>query len=194
MIRSRIPLLLAGAAAAVLFAGPAAAQIGRGDAPVEITSRQGEYLQNQGRGVYTGDVVATQGDSRITTDKLTVICSKSAPAAGEEPVCEAMEQLVAEGRVYYTAPDVKIRGDRAQYDYTTDTITITGDVILSRGNEGVVRGTQVVYRVGEGRTIITAGAKRVTSIFTPASKRDTATTPPATTPAPAAPATAPRPN
>ena len=83
---------------------------------------------------------------------------------------------------------VKIRGDRAQYDYTTDTITITGDVILSRGNEGVVRGTQVVYRVGEGRTIITAGAKRVTSIFTPASKRDTATTPPATTPAPAAPA------
>lgn len=194
MIRSRIPLLLAGAAAAVLLAGPAAAQIGRGDAPVEITSTRGEYLQNQGRGVYTGDVVATQGDSRITTDKLTVICSKSAPAAGEEPVCEAMEQLVAEGRVYYTAPDVKIRGDRAQYDYTTDTITITGDVILSRGNEGVVRGTQVVYRVGEGRTIITAGTKRVTSIFTPASKRDTATTPPATTPAPAAPATAPRPN
>lgn len=194
MIRSRIPLLLAGAAAAVLLAGPAAAQIGRGDAPVEITSTRGEYLQNQGRGVYTGDVVATQGDSRITTDKLTVICSKSTPAAGEEPVCEAMEQLVAEGRVYYTAPDVKIRGDRAQYDYTADTITITGDVILSRGNEGVVRGTQVVYRVGEGRTIITAGAKRVTSIFTPASKRDTATTPPGTTPAPAAPATAPRPN
>ena len=194
MIRSRIPLLLSSAAAAVLLAGPAAAQIGRGDAPVEITSKQGEYLQNQGRGVYTGDVVATQGESRITTDKLTVICSKSAPAAGEEPVCEAMEELIAEGRVYYTAPDVKIRGDRAEYDYPSDTITITGDVILSRGNEGVVRGTQVVYKVGEGRTVITAGTKRVTSIFTPASKRDTATTPPATTPAPAAPATAPRPN
>lgn len=187
MIRSRLTLFLTGVAAATLFAGPAAAQIGRGDAPVEITSKQGEYLQNQGRGVYTGDVVATQGESRITTDKLTVICSKSVAAAGEEPVCEAMEELIAEGRVYYTAPDVKIRGDRAQYDYPSDTITITGDVILSRGNEGVVRGTQVIYKVSEGRTVITAGTRRVTSIFTPASKRDTATTP-----APAA--TAPRPN
>ncbi len=188
MIWSRLPLLISGAAAAMLLAGPAIAQIGRGDAPVEITSKQGEYLQNEGRGVYTGDVVATQGESRITTDKLTVLCSKTKPAAGEEPVCEAMEELIAEGRVFYTAPDVKIRGDRAQYDYTADTITITGDVILSRGNEGVVRGTQVVYKVAEGRTVITAGSNRVTSIFTPASKRDPA---PATTPAPAA---TPRPN
>ena len=191
MIRSRIPLLISGVLGVVLLAGPAAAQIGRGDAPVEITSKQGEDLQTQGRGVYTGDVVATQGESRITTDKLTVICSKSTPAAGEEPVCEAMEELIAEGSVYYAAPDVKIRGDRAQYDYPSDTITITGDVILSRGNEGVVRGTQVVYKVGEGRTVITAGTKRVTTIFTPASKRNSTATPPATTPAPA---TAPRPN
>ena len=48
-----IPLLIAGAAGAILLAGPAAAQIGRGDAPVEITSKKGEYLQNEGRGVYT---------------------------------------------------------------------------------------------------------------------------------------------
>lgn len=181
-----IPILLAGVAGAILFAGSASAQLGRSEAPVEITSKRGEYLQNEGRGVYTGDVVATQGESRITTDKLTVVCSKSKPAAGEESVCEAMEQLIAEGRVYYTAPDVKIRGDNARYDYPTDTITITGDVILSRGNEGVVRGTQVVYKVDEGRTVITAGSNRVTSIFTPA-KRDPA-------PAPATPPATPSPN
>lgn len=175
MIWSRVPLLISGVAAAILLAGPAAAQIGRGDAPVEVKSNDFEYLQNEGRGVYTGNVVATQADSRITSDKLTVICTKGAAANGEAPACEAMEQLVAEGNVYYVAPDVKIRGDRAQYDYPSDTITITGDVILSRGTEGVVRGTQVVYKVGEGRTVITAGTNRVTSIFTPAKKSDPAT-------------------
>lgn len=180
MIWARIPVL---AAAALVLAGPAIAQIGRGDAPVEITSKQGEYLQNEGRGVYTGDVVATQGDSRIATDKLTVICTTAAPVAGEAAACEAMQQLLAEGRVYYTAPDVKIRGDRAQYDYPSDTITITGDVILSRGNEGVVRGSQVVYKIGEGRTVITAGSNRVTSIFTPAKRAPTPVAP--TPPAPA---------
>jgi lipopolysaccharide export system protein LptA len=93
-----------------------------------------------------------------------------------------MEQLIAEGNVYYTAPDVKIRGDRAEYDYPSDTITITGDVILSRGAEGVVRGTKVVYKVGEGRSVITAGTNRVTSIFTPAKKDPATGTPPASSP------------
>ena len=176
---SRISLLASGLGAALCLASPAMAQIGRGDAPVEVKSNNFEYLQNEGRGVYTGSVVATQADSRITTDKLTVICTKSKPAAGAEAQCEAMEQLVAEGNVYYTAPDVKIRGDRAQYDYPSDTITITGDVILSRGTEGVVRGTKVVYKVGEGRSVITAGANRVTSIFTPVKKDPPAGTSPA---------------
>lgn len=193
MTLSRIPLLMSAAFAASLLASPAMAQIGRSDAPIEITSDKTEYLQNEGRGLYTGNVIATQGDSRITTDRLTFVCTKSKPAAGEEATCQEIEQLVAEGQVYYTAPDVKIKGDRAQYDYPTDTITITGDVILSRGNEGVVRGTQVVYKVGEGRSVITAGKNRVTTILVPASKQkpaDGATT----TPAPATPAPASRPN
>jgi lipopolysaccharide export system protein LptA len=174
MTWSRVAGLFCGATAGFSLVAPACAQIGRSDAPIEITSAQGEYLQNEGRGVYTGSVVATQGENRITTDRLTVICTKSKPAAGEAGACEAMEQLLAEGNVYYAAPDVKIKGDRAQYDYPTDTITITGDVILSRGTEGVVRGTQVIYKIGEGRTIITAGSSRVTTILVPASKQPAA--------------------
>jgi lipopolysaccharide export system protein LptA len=86
--------------------------------------------------------------------------------------------------VFYIAPDVRIRGDRAQYDFPSDTITITGDVILSRGEDGVVRGTNVVYSIGEGRTVITAGQNRVTSVFNTAKKPATAPSSPAT-PAPA---------
>src|SRR6185436_14429209 len=128
-------------AAVVALSGAASAQIGKGDAPVQITSKQGEYIQNEGKGVFTGDVVATQSDAKITTDKLTVYCSRSTPANAKASECEAMEQLIAEGNVLYIAPDVKIRGDRAVYDYANDTITITGDVIMSRGADGVVQDT-----------------------------------------------------
>lgn len=186
MVWSRLAMALsAGAAATVFLAGTASAQIGNSDAPVEITSRQGEYLQKEGRGVYTGNVVATQGDSKITTDKLTVICARD-PATGEAMTnsCD-MERLVAEGNVYYIATDARIRGDRAEYDFPTDTITITGDVILSRGEDGVVRGTTVKYSIGDGRTVITAGQNRVVTVFNTAKKP--AEAPPAqpTTPAPA---------
>jgi lipopolysaccharide export system protein LptA len=138
-------------------------------------SDKSEYLQNEGRGVYTGNVVATQGESKITTDKLTFVCSKTTPAGGGEAQCDEIEILIAEGKVFYLAPDVRIRGDRAQYDFPSDTITITGDVILSRGEDGVVRGTNVVYSIGEGRTIITAGKNRVTSVSSLASRYTTRT-------------------
>lgn len=181
---SRLAMAIAaGAASTAFLAGTASAQIGNSDAPVEITSRQGEYLQKEGRGVYTGNVVATQGDSKITTDKLTVLCARSA-AAGEDATnsCD-MEKLIAEGNVYYIAPDARIRGDRAEYDFPTDTITITGDVILSRGDDGVVRGTTVKYSIADGRTVITAGQNRVTTVFNTA-KKPAQPAAPATTPAP----------
>ena len=186
MVWSRLALALSTSAASLAFlAGTALAQIGQSDAPVEITSRQGEYLQKEGRGVYTGNVIATQGDSQITTDKLTVLCARD-PSAGEDGAnsCD-MDKLIAEGNVYYIAPDARIRGDRAEYDLSTDTITITGDVILSRGDDGVVRGTTVKYSIGDGRTVITAGQSRVTTVFNTAKKPAQPATPaPAPTPAP----------
>lgn len=184
MVWSRLAVGILATVGAVLAVVPAQAQIGRSDAPVEVTSRQGEYLQQEGRGVYTGDVVATQGDSRITTDRLTVLCARTATGAVEDNNCE-MEKLIAEGRVYYAAPDVSIRGDRAEYDFPSDTITITGDVILSRGKDGVVRGTNVVYGISTGRTLITAGSNRVTTVFNTAKKPAEGAAP--ATPAPATP-------
>ncbi len=185
MVWSRLAVGILATAGAALALAPAHAQIGRSDDPVEVTSRQGEYLQQEGRGVYTGDVVATQGDSRITTDRLTVLCARTAAGAVEDNNCE-MEKLIAEGRVFYIAPDVRIRGDRAEYDFPSDTITITGDVILSRGVDGVVRGTNVVYGISTGRTLITAGDKRVTTVFNTAKKAPAAGAAPAT-PAPTTP-------
>lgn len=186
MTWSRLAFAFPAAAFLALAASPAFAQIGQSDAPVEITAQQSEYLQNEGRGVYTGNVVATQGDARITSDKLTAVCSKGPADSKGTPSCDELEVLVAEGHVYYMAPDVRIRGDKAEYDFPSDTITITGDVILSRGEDGVVRGTRVVYSIGEGRTLITAGEKRVITVFNTAKK-------PAAAPATPAPTTPPAP-
>ena len=154
-------------AAAIAGASAALAQIDRSEAPIEITSNNFEYFQKEGRGVYTGNVAAVQGDSRMTTDKLTAICRRTA-AQGE---CEEIRVLIAEGNVIYTAPEVMIRGDRGEYDYPSDTITLTGSVISKRGDEGVMQGTRMVYSVGEGRVTLTAQGDRVTSIFNTAKKQ-----------------------
>jgi lipopolysaccharide export system protein LptA len=186
MVWSRLAMALsAGAASMAFLAGTAHAQIGNSDAPVVVDAREAEYLQKEGRGVYIGNVIATQGDAQIKTDKLTVVCARD-PSAGEAEAnsCD-IERLIAEGNVFYVAPDARIRGDRAEYDFPTDTITITGDVILSRGQDGVVRGTTVKYSIGDGRTVITAGQNRVTTVFNTANKPAQPAQPAPATPAPA---------
>lgn len=149
---------------------PAHAQIGSSGSAVEVEADNLEYFQADGRAVYTGNVRAIQGEAQITTDKLTAVCSLSRAPAGQNQAgqpCEEIRQLVAESNVLYTTPDLRIRGDRAEYDYPTDTITITGDVIMTRGNEAVMRGTRIVYNVGQGVSRMTAGNQRVNTILTP---------------------------
>jgi lipopolysaccharide export system protein LptA len=163
--------------ASLAGASTASAQIDRSEAPIVIESETSEYFQKEGRVLYLGNVQADQGDSRVTTDKLTAICQRA--ATGE---CEEIRVLIAEGNVLYTAPEVTIRGDRAEYDYPSDTITITGEVISKRGDEGVVRGTRMVYSVGEGRVTITATGDRVTSIFNTTPKQPGARPPAAPRP------------
>ena len=94
---TRFSGLAASLAAAVIACGAAQAQIGRSDAPIEINADQGEFLQNEGRVVYTGNVQAIQGESRITTNKLTAFCRQGPASSGEAPACEAIDRLVAEG-------------------------------------------------------------------------------------------------
>jgi lipopolysaccharide export system protein LptA len=148
-------------------ASAAHAQIDRSEAPIEITSDTLEGFQKEGRGIYVGNVQAVQGNSRLTTDKLTVVCQRSAD--GE---CQEIQVLIAEGNVMYEAPDLSIRGDRGEYDYPTDTITLTGDVISRRVDDGsVISGNKMIYDVGEGRMQITATGKRVTSILNTAKKQ-----------------------
>lgn len=166
-------------AASFAGASTAHAQIDRSEAPIEIKSDTGEYFQKEGRGVYIGNVQANQGNSRLTTDKLTVICQRSSD--GE---CEEIRVLIAEGNVIYTAPDVMLRGDRGEYDYPTDTITLTGDVISKRGDEGVISGNKMVYSVAEGRVTITASGQRVTSIFNTTKKQPGSQSAPAPAPVP----------
>lgn len=174
---------------------PAHAQIAQQGGPIEVNADALEALTNEGRYIYTKNVDAVQGDARLKSDKLTVICD----AAPADPKAQARDRaaqscgggvrtLIAEGNVYYLTPDGRIKGDRAEYDYSTKVITITGNVVLARGSESVVNGRKLIYEVDAGRATMTNDGGRVTSFFTP-QKTDKAAAPasPGASPSPSAP-------
>lgn len=177
-IRARMQSALAAAGCGVALFGlthSAIAQIGDSGEPILVEADgSAEFLREQGRLVYTDNVRAVQGGTRITTDELTIICARSPESRRSAfESCTEIESVIANGNVLYTTAEERIRGDRGVYDYRTDTITITGNVILSRGQDVVAKGPKVVYDIANGRATITSeGSGSVLSIFEPVDSDD----------------------
>jgi lipopolysaccharide transport protein LptA len=152
----------------------ATAQIANSNDPIEITAElSAEYFRTEGRVVYTKNVRAVQGQSRITSDVLTVTCSRgrSRPDGTADESCDDISRIVAEGKVRYETPTEIITGDRIEYNALDEVLTVTGDVYLVRGNEGAAQGTKVVYNIRQGRATITSENRPVVGIFN-APRRD----------------------
>src|SRR5690606_18924806 len=87
MNRNRTGLLRALLIGAAVLAAPAHASERR--LPIELEADRAEMSQTTGTGVYTGNVVLTQGDMVITGDRMTVYTSAT----------RELERVVVEGNL-----------------------------------------------------------------------------------------------
>lgn len=181
---NRLLTLAVSAVAAALASGAASAQLGQNKEPIGVTSDNLEAMRAEGRVIYKGNVEAVQGNARMKADKLTIICNMGVAGAAKDE-CGEIRQMIAESNVYYITAEERITGERAEYDYTTDTITVTGNVIMVRGDDAVINGPKLIYEVEKGVARMSGDkGSRVTSIFTPADKKPAATPAPAPAPRP----------
>lgn len=105
-----------------------------------------------------GRAELTQGDSRIRADRVEGVISNG-----------DLSRVEAVGNVYFVTPEQTIRGDRAVYTPSNDTIVLTGDVILTQG-ENVMTGGRLTYNTRtEAAEMDGAGNGRVQGVFYPES-------------------------
>jgi lipopolysaccharide export system protein LptA len=96
-----------------------------------------------------------QGDRRFRADRISGFSQ-----TGDS-------RLEATGNVYFVTPDQTIRGDRATYDTASGDIVVTGDVILTQG-ENVMTGGRLTYNVRTESAHIEGGeGRRVQGVFYP---------------------------
>ncbi|WP_298325257.1 lipopolysaccharide transport periplasmic protein LptA [Asticcacaulis sp.] len=116
---------------------------------------------------FTGSVEFLQDTSRLRADKVTVIYGQN-PTTGR---WDALSTAEAVGNVYYVVDDQVMTGNRAIYTKSTDTLVLTGNVVLKQG-QNVMEGSRLVYDVGAKKSsmdgVPTAGSKsRVRGVFYP---------------------------
>lgn len=166
--------LAATAALLLLTAGVARAQIAPGGGPLDISADTLEVDNAARKATYRGKVEVLQGGNRLRADSLDVYFASDARAGGDAaakgPAAGAfgdIERLVASGDVYFVTPQQTVRGDQAVYTVASDTIVVTGAVVIAQG-ENVLKGDRLTIEVKTGRSAMDAsGADRVRGVFFP---------------------------
>ena len=163
-------ILFAGLVTALgLMAPGALAQEGRfsapGDGPLDISADDLEVFDQQNRVVYSGDVNAVRGTSRLRADRMELFFE---PIEG--PGFGPLIRMVASGSVFYVTPTEVARADGGTYDVQADTITMIGNVVLTQGCN-VSTGERLVANLESGTAELTGSSGetsgRVRSVFFP---------------------------
>lgn len=154
--------------ALLLLAGPAAAQSTRdmldSDQPIEINADSLEVQQNEQLAVFRGNVDATQGRIKLRADELRVHYADA--QQGAEGVSGSIRRIDAVGNVFIWSPTETAQGDIGVYEVDRKVITLTGQVVLTRG-QNVLRGQRLVMNTATGVSKIDAGGGRVKGLFVP---------------------------
>lgn len=121
--------------------------------PIQIEAQQLEVEDKTNSATFKGDVVVSQGDTQLKTERLRVFYDGS--AAGN--VQQKISRLEASGRVYITAKDQTATGDQASFDMNRQVMVMTGkEVVLSQG-PNVVVGKKLTVNLKTGTANLQGG-------------------------------------
>jgi lipopolysaccharide export system protein LptA len=168
------------AAALMAAAAPASAQVSENGGPISYSADNLQYFDGDHRLVLTGNVDIVQNDARLRANQITLFFTRAAPAAGATPAQAAassaangglgsgdIDRMLAEGDVYYVRPQQSARGDHADYETSSDSVTFTGNVVVA-SEENVIRGETLVLQIGTRQTTIRPqNGQRVRGVFVP---------------------------
>ena len=182
-----VPLL---ASAVLLAAGPIGAQPTKGppnalqgfsqnrDQPVHIEAATLEVRDKDKVATFSGNVHVTQGDTGMRCKSLVVFYEQEGDTDNNKSVALAnpgpggqqrIKRLEARGGVVVTQKEQTATGDLGLFDMQTNTVTLTGNVVMTQG-QNVLRGDRLVVDLTSGVSRVESGKNgqgRVQGLFLP---------------------------
>jgi lipopolysaccharide export system protein LptA len=131
--------------------------------PISIDADKLEYFDKEQKAIYTGNVIAIQGESKLTCSVMTLFLAKSGPqpAAGA-PATGApgsggtqVKHMDASGPVTVVSKTQVATGDRGSYDKDENKVWLFGNVTLSDGGN-VTKCDKLTYNLTSGEAVVEA--------------------------------------
>lgn len=147
--------------------------------PIKIDANKLEVFDKENKAVFTGDVVALQGQTTMRCSVMTVLYAQSRDGQTRQPATpppaspgaggNSIRQIDCDGPVSLLSGTQSATSNKLVYDAAKDLVTLTGKVVIA-DCDNVQRGERAVYDVKTGRATVDAGPTgRVQGVFTPGS-------------------------
>ena len=160
----------AAAPAAAPAQGPVQSMIGGEgkDQPVQIEAASLEVRDKSKMATFSGNVQVVQGDTTMKCQKLVVFYGEEVgiagagdpkpakPAGGVPKNPQNIRRIEARGGVTVVTKDQNASGDLGIYDLQQKTITLTGNVVVSQG-QNVIHGERVIVDTVSGNAKVESG-------------------------------------
>lgn len=132
--------------------------------PVNIDAAKLDYFDKEQKLVYTGNVVATQGESKLQAGRLVIyLAPKNAKTSAKTSASSSqVRRMEAAGPVTILSKDQIGTGDSGVYDRSENKVYLIGNVTLTEGGN-VTKGDKLIYDLATKEAIVTGG--RVRSLF-----------------------------
>lgn len=140
--------------------------------PINIDAAKLDYYDKEQKLVYTGNVIATQGEGKLQASTLTIFLTPKDPAAtsGVPSSSSQVRRMEATGPVTLVSKDQIGTGDSGVYEKSENKVYLIGNVTLTQG-PNVTKGDKLVYDLTSKQSQVTG---HVRSMFLPNNSTDEA--------------------
>jgi lipopolysaccharide export system protein LptA len=140
--------------------------------PINIDAAKLDYYDKEQKLVYTGNVVAVQGESCLLAPVLTIflmpkdqVNSAGTPSSTNNQV----RRMEAAGPVTLTQKDQIGTGDSGLYVKADNKVYLNGNVTLTQG-PNVTKGDKLVYDLNTSQAVVSGNVR---SLFVPSNNEET---------------------
>ena len=130
--------------------------------PVEVTADEFIVDQSSGQAQFKGNVLVVQGDVRMSAGIVTIEYTQ------EDGAANSISRLLASGGVTFVTTTDAAEAKDAVYSVAEGTVTMSGDVILTQG-QNAIAGDRLVVNLSSGNGRMEG---RVRTVFTPSDGGD----------------------
>jgi lipopolysaccharide export system protein LptA len=149
--------------------------------PIKIDADKLDVLDKDSKAIFSGNVVAVQGDTTVRCSAMTVFYTPRSSGPGAKPAASAqpaaanekgdgnIRRIECKGPVTVVSKTQTATGNDAVFDRVANKVIMTGNVALSDG-PNITRGEKLVYDTETGvANVETKPGGRVQGFFVPGS-------------------------